>query len=53
MAVLACQTPVQRQHAVDLLDDPPPGLPDEAAALVGQVAADDLDGDVQQRAMDS
>ena len=52
MVVFAGQAAVQRQRAVDLLDHPPFGLRDAAFALVGGVAADDLDGDVQQGAVD-
>lgn len=52
MVVLAGQAAVQHQRAVDLLHDPPLGLRDEAFALVVGGAADDLDVDVQQGAVD-
>ncbi|WTC76597.1 hypothetical protein OG891_46715 [Streptomyces sp. NBC_01637] len=52
MGVLPGEAPVQHQHAVDLLDHPPLRLWDESLALVVGVAADDLDVDVQQGAVD-
>lgn len=52
MVVLAGQPAVQHQRAVDLLDHPPFRLRDEALAPVVRVAADDLNVDVQQGAVD-
>lgn len=52
MVVLAGQAPVQHQRAVDLLDYPPLRLRDEAFAVIVRVAADDLDPDVQEGAVD-
>lgn len=52
MVVLTGRTPVQQQCGVRLLDHPPLRLRDEAFALVGPIGADDLDSDVQPRAVD-
>jgi hypothetical protein len=49
VVVVAGQAPVQHEGAVDLLDHPPFRLRDEAFALVGGVAADNLDSDVPYR----
>lgn len=52
MVVLTGEAAVQHQRAVDLLHDPSLRLRNEAFALVGPVAADDLDVDAGQGAMD-
>lgn len=52
MVVLTGEAPVQEQGAVRLLHHAPLRLRDEAFALVGGVAADDVDGDVEHRAVD-
>ncbi|MCY0943342.1 hypothetical protein [Streptomyces antarcticus] len=53
MVVFTGQAPVQHQRAVRLLDHPPLRLRDKPFALVSGVAADDLDVDVQQGAVDA
>jgi hypothetical protein len=50
--VLAGQSAVHHQRAVDLLHDPPVRLRDEVFALVSRVAADDFNVDVQQGTVD-